>query len=44
MKAIDEMSKRLTSSFDHAVEIILQAQGRVVVVGMGKGGIVGQKK
>jgi arabinose-5-phosphate isomerase len=43
MKAIDEMSKRLSCSFDHAIEIILQSQGRVVVVGMGKSGIVGQK-
>lgn len=43
MKAIDDMSKRLTLSFDDAIEIILQAQGRVVVVGMGKSGIVGQK-
>lgn len=43
MNAIDKMSKRLTSSFDRAIEIILQAQGRVVVVGMGKSGIVGQK-
>lgn len=43
MKAIDEMSKRLTFSFDDAIEIIIQAQGRVVVVGMGKSGIVGQK-
>ena len=43
IKAIDDMSKRLTSSFDLAIEIILQTQGRVVVVGMGKSGIVGQK-
>lgn len=43
MKAVDDMSKRLTCSFDDAIEIILQSQGRVVVVGMGKSGIVGQK-
>lgn len=42
-QAIDDMSKRLTSSFDIAIEIILKAKGRVVVVGMGKSGIVGKK-
>lgn len=43
INAIHEMANRLTSSFDAAIEIILQAEGRVVVVGMGKSGIVGKK-
>lgn len=41
--AIMEMSKRLDNEFEKAIEIILNTQGRVVVVGMGKSGIIGQK-
>lgn len=41
--AIIKMSGRLNTQFEKAVEIILNTQGRVVVVGMGKSGIIGQK-
>lgn len=37
--AIMEMSKRLDNEFEKAIEIILNTQGRVVVVGMGKSGL-----
>lgn len=34
---------RLDAGFEKAVEIILAARGRVIVAGMGKSGIIGQK-
>lgn len=42
-KGIDNLTKNLNSDFIKAVNIIAQCQGRVVVTGMGKAGIVGQK-
>ncbi len=42
-KAIKELIPRLTADFRKAVEIILNCSGRVVVTGMGKPGIIGQK-
>lgn len=42
-KAIRELIPRLTSDFKRAVEIILNCSGRIVVTGMGKPGIIGQK-
>lgn len=41
--AIRRMQDRLDAGFERAVEMILQARGRVVVVGMGKSGIIGHK-
>jgi arabinose-5-phosphate isomerase len=43
MRALQSMREQVDVSFAHAVEIILEARGRVVVIGMGKSGIVGQK-
>jgi arabinose-5-phosphate isomerase len=37
------LSKRVGPSFSRAVNLILKAKGRVVVTGMGKSGLVGQK-
>lgn len=37
------MAKRIDSSFEHAVNLILDSKGRVVVCGMGKSGLIGQK-
>ncbi|WP_413789422.1 SIS domain-containing protein, partial [Gallibacterium faecale] len=37
------MSSKLNQQFVKAVDIILSTKGRVVVVGMGKSGIIGQK-
>lgn len=42
-KALTEMSKRLGSEFDHAVSLIINCQGRVVLCGMGKSGLVAKK-
>jgi len=41
--AILRLIDRLDESFDRAVEIVLRAEGRVVVSGMGKSGIIGRK-
>jgi arabinose-5-phosphate isomerase len=43
MAALKAMSTRLDRSFVMAMDIIMQMRGRVIVVGMGKSGIVGQK-
>jgi arabinose-5-phosphate isomerase len=43
MMALKVMCERVDVAFDRAVEIILETRGRVVVIGMGKSGIVGQK-
>ena len=42
-EAIASMGSRLGNSFSEAVDIILRSNGRVVLVGMGKSGIVAQK-
>ncbi len=42
-EAILGLLERLDSSFERAVEIILNSQGRVVVTGMGKSGLIGKK-
>ncbi|WGE71547.1 KpsF/GutQ family sugar-phosphate isomerase [Actinobacillus equuli subsp. haemolyticus] len=42
-KAIDCLHKRLSVEFDQAIEMILSCEGRLVVAGIGKSGLVGQK-
>ncbi|MCK3654564.1 arabinose-5-phosphate isomerase [Pasteurellaceae bacterium Macca] len=42
-QAIAHLNQRLSTAFDHAVEMILQCEGRVVVAGIGKSGLVGKK-
>lgn len=42
-RAITELIGRLDARFEQAVETILHCRGRVVVAGMGKSGLVGQK-
>lgn len=42
-KGIDNLTKNLNSDFVKAIDIISNCKGRVVVTGMGKAGIVGQK-
>jgi arabinose-5-phosphate isomerase len=42
-KAIWELSNRLDKSFCQAVKILFQCEGSVIVTGMGKAGIIGQK-
>ncbi|TDV37314.1 arabinose-5-phosphate isomerase [Paraburkholderia caballeronis] len=41
--ALREMSTRLNGTFAQAIDLILGTEGRVVVVGMGKSGIIGKK-
>lgn len=43
VEALQSMSNRLDEGFQRAVDIILSARGRVVVIGMGKSGLIGQK-
>jgi arabinose-5-phosphate isomerase len=42
-EAIRELIPRLDESFDRAVETLFACTGRVVVTGMGKSGLIGQK-
>ena len=42
-KGIEELSRNLNKSFLKVVETISHCKGRVVVTGMGKAGIIGQK-
>jgi arabinose-5-phosphate isomerase len=42
-RTLSELTHRLDRRFEQAVEILLGCQGRVVVAGMGKSGIIGQK-
>ena len=41
--AVAALIERIDEQFERAVEIILNSKGRVVVTGMGKSGIIGQK-
>lgn len=43
IESVEDMSSKLNQQFVKAVDIILSTKGRVVVVGMGKSGIIGQK-
>ncbi|MCY1347770.1 Arabinose 5-phosphate isomerase KpsF [compost metagenome] len=43
MQALDRMSNRIDGGFEKAIDIIWNARGRVVVVGMGKSGLIGKK-
>lgn len=42
-QAIAELESKLTEGFDHACQLILACQGRVVVTGMGKSGHIARK-
>ncbi len=42
-QAVAALSERIDASFEKAVETILSSHGRVVVSGMGKSGLIGQK-
>jgi arabinose-5-phosphate isomerase len=41
--AIRKMSDRLDESFARAIELLLACKGKIIISGMGKSGIVGQK-
>jgi arabinose-5-phosphate isomerase len=42
-EALTELLQRLDASFQRAVEMLLACKGRVVVIGMGKSGLIGRK-
>jgi len=42
-KALKRMSGRLGESFEKAVKLIMNCRGKVIVLGMGKSGLVGRK-
>jgi arabinose-5-phosphate isomerase len=42
-EALTELQKRLDGRFERAVELLLACKGRVVVIGMGKSGLIGRK-
>jgi len=42
-EALVTLVARLDESFEQAVDLILKARGRVIVTGMGKSGLIGQK-
>jgi arabinose-5-phosphate isomerase len=42
-EALSAMAERIDASFERAVDLILGSTGRVIVSGMGKSGLVGQK-
>ncbi len=42
-RALQTLADLLGSSFEQAIQLILQVKGRVVVTGMGKSGLVGKK-
>jgi len=41
--AVAALTERLNEDFDRAVEAILDCNGRVIVAGMGKSGLIGKK-
>ncbi len=41
--ALAAMADRIDESFERAIDVILRSSGRVIVSGMGKSGLVGQK-
>lgn len=43
IEALQAMSNRLNEGFERAVDLILSAHGRIVVIGIGKSGLIGQK-
>ncbi|MBD3170456.1 MAG: KpsF/GutQ family sugar-phosphate isomerase [candidate division Zixibacteria bacterium] len=42
-EAIDSLAGKIGDSFVQAVEVILKCEGRVIVTGMGKSGLIGKK-
>ena len=42
-RAVDDLATRLDERFDRAVEMLGACEGRIVVTGMGKSGLIGQK-
>lgn len=43
IEALQKMSHNLGAEFEQAIQLILNTQGRVVIIGMGKSGLIGKK-
>lgn len=43
IKALKKLKESLDESFEKAVKLILQTEGKVVITGMGKSGLIGKK-
>lgn len=43
IEALKAMSDRLDQEFQRSVDIMMSTRGRVVVIGMGKSGLIGKK-
>lgn len=43
IEAIQAMSSRLNNNFEQAINLMHKCKGRIIVVGMGKSGIIGRK-
>lgn len=43
LQAIKELKERLNNSFEEACKILYECKGKVIVTGIGKSGIIGQK-
>ena len=42
-RAVEALSRRLDESFARAVDLLFKAKARIIVIGMGKSGLVGRK-
>ena len=42
-EAVSALSKKVGENFNKAISILARCRGRVIITGMGKGGIIGQK-
>ncbi|MDH4229916.1 MAG: KpsF/GutQ family sugar-phosphate isomerase [Nitrospirota bacterium] len=42
-EAVSELGRRLGAEFERAIGLLLETRGKVVVTGMGKSGLIGQK-
>ena len=42
-KSISDLLNLLTSDFESSINAILQSQGKLIITGMGKSGIIGRK-
>jgi arabinose-5-phosphate isomerase len=42
-EALGELERRLDASFEQAMDLLFACKGRVVVIGMGKSGLIGRK-
>src|SRR5262245_22126233 len=42
-QALDKLGSRLDARFSHATQLLVECRGSVIVTGMGKAGLIGQK-